>query len=244
MGNNSSSGALEIAADAVKFVRVGDPDPPPSEEDRTPPTINLRTIRRNFGRCEGSYSVLRATVYDRESGLAYVRASLGIPPSIDDPFGVYTLTLALSRPGECMSWRVLAIDRAGNRTDKQGTLCSPPRPPGCDPPDDNLSAASMQEHEIPLPPGVRAQPAVALLASGYAFEAEAFLAQVGEPVELVGEDFDPVATAARFPVLLIPSGGLYGLATPPSQGRAGGGSGDRGLVTLHADGVPVCSLVI
>jgi len=40
----------------------------------------------------------------------------------------------------------------------------------------------------------------------------------------IGSDFDPLATAAQYPVLLIPSGGLYGLASPPSQGGAGGGS--------------------
>jgi len=59
-------------------------------------------------------------------------------------------------------------------------------------------------------PVYRRAPRIALLWNGFAEEAAAFLNALGEPYDVLGVDFSPVV-ASLYPVLLIPSGGLYGL---------------------------------
>jgi len=89
-----------------------------------------------------------------------------------------------------------------------------PPDPGNDHPDDNASAADApipSGQFLALPAGARMPPRVAILNRGAAHGLWWLLAQLGEPAEYVGSDFDPLATAAQYPVLLIPSGGLYGL---------------------------------
>jgi len=83
--------------------------------------------------------------------------------------------------------------------------------PGCDNPDDNVSSAMPSPQSVTLPEGVRAEPAVGILQRGYAANAQSLVESVGERAWPVSIYFDPVATAQLFPVLLIPSGGLYGL---------------------------------
>jgi len=91
--------------------------------------------------------------------------------------------------------------------------------PGDDHPDDNFSAAGipagasgvLDGNFFVLPEGARAAPRVAILNNGFAHNLWWLLAQLGEPADYIGTDFDPVAIAQTYPVLLIPSGGLYGL---------------------------------
>ncbi|MBN1812970.1 MAG: hypothetical protein JXA14_14135, partial [Anaerolineae bacterium] len=52
---------------------------------------------------------------------------------------------------------------------------------------------------------------MAVLNTGFAGNLLRLLFDLGEPAAVVEETFDPVATAARYPILIIPSGGLYGL---------------------------------
>ncbi len=59
-------------------------------------------------------------------------------------------------------------------------------------------------------PLYRRLPRIALLWNGFAPEAAAFLNALGEPYDVLDVDFSPTI-AALYPVLLIPSGGLYGL---------------------------------
>ncbi len=59
-------------------------------------------------------------------------------------------------------------------------------------------------------PRYRCTPRIALLWNGFPEEAAAFLNALGEPYDVLDVDFAP-AVAALYPVLLIPSGGLYGL---------------------------------
>ena len=90
---------------------------------------------------------------------------------------------------------------------------------GGDHPDDNFSAAGIPESAegtldgdfFVLPEGARATPRVAILNSDFAHHLWRLVLELGEPADFIGVDFDPVTTAARYPVLLIPSGGLYGL---------------------------------
>ncbi len=67
----------------------------------------------------------------------------------------------------------------------------------------------MTNDESPLPV-YRRSPRIALLWNGFAEEAAAFLNALGEPYDVLDVNFSP-AVAALYPVLLIPSGGLYGL---------------------------------
>jgi RHS repeat-associated protein len=59
-------------------------------------------------------------------------------------------------------------------------------------------------------PLYRRTPRIAILWNGFPEEAGAFLNSLGEPYDTLDVDFSPVV-AALYPVLLIPSGGLYGL---------------------------------
>jgi hypothetical protein len=105
-------------------------------------------------------------------------------------------------------------DRAGNIT--QQRVYNSGQPPSCaggDHPDDNQSAASTLlpgGQFFTLPAGARATPRVAVLQRGFAAELWLALFSLGEPAALINADFDPAATARQYPVLFIPSGGLYG----------------------------------
>lgn len=80
--------------------------------------------------------------------------------------------------------------------------------PGCDHSDDNLSAASPQ-NLAPVP--LDEEPTrVAVLFNGFAPDASGFINALREPNTLVDTDFSP-DIVADYPVLVIPSGGLYGL---------------------------------
>jgi PKD repeat protein len=89
---------------------------------------------------------------------------------------------------------------------------------GGDHPDDNLSASSYTLHfDLSDPaPGIRDEQKAAVLSGGFFWAAEDFAEMAGEPTQWINPDFDPVATAADYPVLIIPSGGLYGTENSPS----------------------------
>ena len=88
--------------------------------------------------------------------------------------------------------------------------------PGNGHPDDNLSAASAQLPPVEFPPGVRDEIRVGVLRRGFVESARAFAEQAGERTWPVSLNFEPVATVEQFPVLIIPSGGLFGLENSPS----------------------------
>ncbi|GAB4160576.1 MAG: hypothetical protein Fur0021_32740 [Candidatus Promineifilaceae bacterium] len=80
--------------------------------------------------------------------------------------------------------------------------------PGCDHSDDNHSAASPQ---ILAPVPLSEEPTrVAVLLNGFAPDASGFINALQEPNTLVDTDFSP-DIVTEYPVLVIPSGGLYGL---------------------------------
>jgi hypothetical protein len=79
------------------------------------------------------------------------------------------------------------------------------------------------------PSGSRTPPRVAIMQRGAAHEMWQMAFQLGELSTFVDMGFDPVETVRDYPVLLIPSGGLYGLDSAPSfqarletYARAGG----------------------
>jgi hypothetical protein len=106
-------------------------------------------------------------------------------------------------------------DRAGNLTQRRVFNPGSFRVPGCDHPDENESAAGAAlppaGEWTAMPAGTRAKAQVAVFNGGFAGNLIQLLWEVGEPAALVERDFDPVATAEQYPVLIIPSGGLYGL---------------------------------
>ncbi|MBN1316879.1 MAG: hypothetical protein JXA42_15475, partial [Anaerolineales bacterium] len=113
-------------------------------------------------------------------------------------------------------------------TDKDGKLRKrqvlvPASKAGRDHQDDTYSAASSQLSEFASygghaqletleagSPQYRRSPRVALLWHGFAEEAASFLNALDEPYDTLPLDFSP-AVAALYPVLIIPSGGLYGM---------------------------------
>lgn len=127
--------------------------------------------------------------------------------------GWYYGFIAVLKPGDEIDKIVGAVDRDGNSNEKP--LRFSYSTPGGDHPDDNLSAASAQAAGYSLPAGARTEPRVAVLGSGFDWATARFVEQAGEPVEWVDTEFDP-ALAEDYPVLVIPSGGLYGLDNSPS----------------------------
>ena len=145
---------------------------------------------------------------------------------------------------------------AANAADDLGR---PPIGPGNDHSDDTYSAASEQFPaagfsglagvELPLPaapaapagtstgvgaPAYRSAPRVALLWHGFAEQAAAFLKAIGEPYDILTPDFAP-SQAAFYPMLLIPSGGLYGLDNAPSfQARLQAYADAGGVILVSA----------
>jgi hypothetical protein len=94
------------------------------------------------------------------------------------------------------------------RTDRHPTT-------GCDRPVDTIYLSDvpvpqMGEWQV-LPEGGRTLPSIAILKAGFAGDLARLLLALDEPVTMVEEDFDPLLTVESYPILLIPSGGLFGL---------------------------------
>ncbi|MEM0316148.1 MAG: hypothetical protein QXL61_08650, partial [Archaeoglobaceae archaeon] len=83
----------------------------------------------------------------------------------------------------------------------------PPREPGNDKPDDSDDVSTP---EIASNNTFNETPKVAILFKGSPLDTQKLLAEFNEPVTFVGVDFSP-ELLNDYPVLIIPSGGLYGL---------------------------------
>lgn len=157
---------------------------------------------------------------DNESGLNQLTVVASPAKSYDlsqtKPGETYTGILDIVPPVGGYATLTLS-DRAGNIT--QQRVYNPGQQqggsdPGGDHPDDNESAASSLlpgGQFFTLPAGARPTLQVAILNRGFAGNLWQALVKIGEPAALINADFDPAATARQYPVLLIPSGGLYGL---------------------------------
>lgn len=178
--------------------------------DTRKPKIDIRT--ETIGtECEPKYKV-KAVIKDEgsgagRSGLKRVTSSGGNFDPASDPQEV---TLGTVGVGGTLNYSVEAEDKAGNKEEKEDTQEGPPEPPGCDHSDDNVSAASAQAPA--LDPPTSDTPRVAVLSNGYAPAASGFINALKEPNTLVDVDFSPTLVE-EYPVLVIPSGGLYGLET-------------------------------
>ncbi|MCX8066687.1 MAG: PKD domain-containing protein [Anaerolineae bacterium] len=175
--------------------------------------------------------------YDKDSGLASLSVSCSPARTYDlswtQPGRFYAgVVREVPPPGHTCT--LTLTDRAGLSITQSlsGDICwngqGPDSEPGNDHPDDNLSAADAPPAPsaalgagpvgqfLALPEGARIPARVAILWRGAAHDLWWLLAQLGEPADLIGTDFDPIATAAQYPVLLIPSGGLYGMESSPA----------------------------
>ncbi|MDW7992260.1 MAG: two-component regulator propeller domain-containing protein [Anaerolineae bacterium] len=198
----------------------------------TSPTGSAFVICRN-GRPVGT--ALQG--YDKDSGLASLSVSCSPARTYDlswtQPGRFYAgVVREVPPPGHTCT--LTLTDRAGLSITQSlsGDICwngqGPDSEPGNDHPDDNLSAADAPPAPsaalgagpvgqfLALPEGARIPARVAILWRGAAHDLWWLLAQLGEPADLIGTDFDPIATAAQYPVLLIPSGGLYGMESSPA----------------------------
>ncbi|MBN1643116.1 MAG: hypothetical protein JXA09_17920 [Anaerolineae bacterium] len=109
----------------------------------------------------------------------------------------------------------------------------PPNKPGGDHPDENASAASPYL-AASASPVYRDQPYVGVLWRGYASEAGALINQAGEMYLPVDADLGP-ELADTLPVLVIPSGGLYGLSGSSSfRARLAGYVARGGTILSYA----------
>jgi len=162
----------------------------------------------------------RTFVYGRddESGLDKAVVQCSPPTTYDLSWTIPGFSYAgivNSVPPEGGTCVITVTDRAGNAA--QTTLYNPGAVPipGCDRPDDNHSAASSAPAPsgelLTLSPGARRLPRVAVLNGGFAGNLLKVLFDLGEPPVMVAQDFDPIVTAQQYPVLIIPTGGLYGL---------------------------------
>ena len=90
----------------------------------------------------------------------------------------------------------------------------PDVPPGNDRPDENLdvSTPKITSNSIVDPTGM---PEVAVLFKGFPLDTQKLLASFHETVTFIGVDF-PSDLACNYPILIIPTGGLYGLDSLPS----------------------------
>jgi hypothetical protein len=89
-------------------------------------------------------------------------------------------------------------------------ICKPPtRPPGNDNPDDNFSFASFQGGDFAS--YFDAFPFVGIFFNGYHDSTDALLTRLKRGCFYVKEEFDPIAVLDKVKVLIIPTGGLYGL---------------------------------
>ncbi|MEJ5312454.1 MAG: hypothetical protein WHX52_22035 [Anaerolineae bacterium] len=168
-------------------------------------------------------ATVKATAFDADSELAKIQFGFSTPTILSPTLVWWEDTQFVPQP-LLPRWSFIAIDSAGNHA----TLSAPLQDcgnrdggggggggggssPGGDNPDDNYSSATPWPQSVTLPEGARAQPAVGILQRGYAVNAQALVESVGERAWPVSIYFDPVVTAQQLPVLLIPSGGLYGL---------------------------------
>ncbi len=195
-----------------------------STEGATLPILNLSLVVKNCSAIATNY-----LAHDPNYRLQDVHVGCSPEQSLDlsgltEPGVVYAGRVNMVPPvdGTCVITLTNEIGQSITRS-----LSNPKRkcdddndsPPGNDHPDDNASAAGPA---IPvgqffaLPDGARFPPRVAVLERGAARDLWWLLMQSGEPAIRIEPDFDPVATAARYPVLLIPSGGLHGLETSAS----------------------------
>ena len=174
-------------------------------------------------------ATVKAAAFDADSLLAKIQFGFSAPTILSPTVVWWEDTQFVPQP-LLSRWFFIAIDGAGNVATLSaplqdcddggggggggggGNTCgSADFRPGCDNPDDNVSSAMPSPQSVTLPEGARAEPAVGILQRGYAANAQSLVESVGERAWPVSIDFDPVATAQLFPVLLIPSGGLYGL---------------------------------
>ncbi len=148
---------------------------------------------------------------DSTDGIALAEVSPGVPVHYqvelveqEDPSPLYEGEDTLSNPADY-------CDDGGGGGSGGGA--------GGDHPDDNYSAAGSIIPDISfsaLPTGARIPPRVAILQRGSARNLQWLAFQVGELGTFIDPDFDPVLIVEHFPVLLIPSGSLYGLENSPA----------------------------
>jgi hypothetical protein len=179
--------------------------------DTQKPEIRIR-YRTIGSRCEPQYEV-RAEVQDQgsgdgRSGLKSVNASPG--GSYDPASDPQTVQIGTVGVGDSLEYSVEAEDKAGNKEEKSGDQPGPSRPPGCDHSDDNYSAASPQGQVGTVVPLDDEPTRVAVLSNGFAPDSSGFVNALREPNILVEPDFSP-DIVEEYPLLIIPTGGLYGL---------------------------------
>ncbi|MCI0398884.1 MAG: hypothetical protein L0322_28680, partial [Chloroflexi bacterium] len=179
--------------------------------DTQKPEIRIR-YQTVGSRCEPQYEV-RAEVQDQgsgagRSGLKRVTASPG--GTFDPASDPQTVQLGTVGVGDSLDYDVEAEDKAGNKETKTGSQPGPSRPPGCDHSDDNASAASPQAQVGTTVPFDDEPLRVAVLSNGFSPDSSGFVNALQEPNILVEPDFSP-DIVEDYPLLIIPTGGLYGL---------------------------------
>jgi hypothetical protein len=93
-------------------------------------------------------------------------------------------------------------------------ICKPPTaPPGNDNPDDNFGFASFQGGDFPF--YFDAFPFVGIFFNGYHDSTDALLTRLKRGCFYVKEEFNPIAVLDKVKVLIIPTGGLYGMENSP-----------------------------
>lgn len=174
---------------------------------------DIRILYQTVGsNCEPSYQ-LRTEVTDRGSGagrstLKRVTATPagGANPANDPHTGI----IGTVGVGQSLEYRIEAEDKAGNISEKAANQPGPARPPGCDHSDDNYSAASPQAQTGTIISPNDEPVRVAVLSNGFAPDSSGFVNALKEPNILVEPDFSP-DIVEEYPLLVIPTGGLYGL---------------------------------
>ena len=188
--------------------------PPP-----TPPSLNCPTVEFYAEVCQ-TFGHIDPLI---EHHVEWIDHLTGITTTIPVPWrlGCSTVPLFNVAPGQTANYTIRIVRE--NRLSGKSTIlmtrdvdftndCM-----GNDHMDDNFSASSYTLHfDLSQPSGVREEARVAVLSSGFFWATEDLAHLVGEPTQWINLDFDPVATAAQYPVLLIPSGGLHGLESSPS----------------------------
>jgi len=87
-------------------------------------------------------------------------------------------------------------------------ICKPPlHPPGHDDPDDNFGFSSFQSGDFPF--YFDAFPFVGIFFNGYCDSTDALLTRLKRGC--FKEEFDPIAVLDKAKVLIIPTGGVYGM---------------------------------
>jgi len=168
-------------------------------------------------------ALVRAEADDAWSGLAQIQIRSAAPFTL--PAGTRSYSQTHYVPAsQLTTWTLSAWDRARNGPvtstlpleDCGGGGGRGGSGPGGDHPDDNYSAASARFSPTTFAPGVRDEIRVGVLQQGFVESDRAFAAQAGERTWPVSVNFEPAATVRQYPVLLIPSGGLYGLENSAS----------------------------